>query len=522
MRRPIYSYAFVALACLPVLFLCWQHRDLAHFGQFDDDGIYTVTARALAEGRGYRIESLPGAPLQTKYPPLYPALLAVAWKLSPAPFPGNLPWLLLVQAVVFLAVVAAAAAWLHANRLPVRLAAFVALSPVSAILSSNLLADTLFTALTLTAITFCTKRTRASAWLAGLLAALAYLTRTAALVLLPALVLAALLARRRDLAWRVALPQLAAIAAWHIWLAASLPPHLETVQFYYLDYARINAWNLQGLPWTTLLQKNAEVLLSSLCNLLVFNNSDWPFGHHAARLALFASIAGIVRRWRSKGPDAMPLFAAALTALSLVWSYTPNERLLYPLLPLLLAGLWTELSALASMIAASWRKSSLPNRAAAAVLASVAAAVLLLSAAGAWTGLTHTIPVHLSSERTAATHRSALWQFISKQTRPQTTFLAFNGGALHLHTGRHYYALRTPTSFFYKGDRAGWVGAFSNAASHAQSARASYILFGAPDYWNDLDPDANHRVRAALDRDPRLQPLFTAGPYRIYKLAASR
>ena len=40
-------------------------------------------------GDGYRIESLPGQPYQTKYPPLYPALLAGIWKLNPQ-FPANL------------------------------------------------------------------------------------------------------------------------------------------------------------------------------------------------------------------------------------------------------------------------------------------------------------------------------------------------------------------------------------------------------------------------------------------------
>ena len=58
-------------------------------GSFHDDGIYVITAKALAEGRGYRLIHLPGAPAQTKYPILYPALLAVVWKVWPS-FPENL------------------------------------------------------------------------------------------------------------------------------------------------------------------------------------------------------------------------------------------------------------------------------------------------------------------------------------------------------------------------------------------------------------------------------------------------
>jgi len=58
-------------------------------GVFHDDGIYLSTAKALAEGQGYRLINLPHAPFQTKYPPLYPALLAILWKLYPT-FPDNL------------------------------------------------------------------------------------------------------------------------------------------------------------------------------------------------------------------------------------------------------------------------------------------------------------------------------------------------------------------------------------------------------------------------------------------------
>src|SRR5438128_7525740 len=57
-------------------------------GIFHDDGVYLVTAKALATGQGYRIASLPGEIFQTKYPPLFPLLLAAAWKLYPR-FPDN-------------------------------------------------------------------------------------------------------------------------------------------------------------------------------------------------------------------------------------------------------------------------------------------------------------------------------------------------------------------------------------------------------------------------------------------------
>src|SRR4029079_3419446 len=52
-------------------------------GVFHDDVIYVATAKALAEGKVYRLIDLPGEPPQTKYPFLYPAVLAILWRLWP-------------------------------------------------------------------------------------------------------------------------------------------------------------------------------------------------------------------------------------------------------------------------------------------------------------------------------------------------------------------------------------------------------------------------------------------------------
>ena len=76
-----------------LVFICFT---LAYFrivdgvcGIFHDDGIYVATAKSIAEGTGYRLINLPSSPLQTKYPFLYPAILAIIWKINPN-FPDNL------------------------------------------------------------------------------------------------------------------------------------------------------------------------------------------------------------------------------------------------------------------------------------------------------------------------------------------------------------------------------------------------------------------------------------------------
>src|SRR5271163_909270 len=90
---------FVA-ALAPSAYLAWTLRSMPHLGFYHDDSIYWVSARSLATGDGYRIQSLPGQPYQTKYPPLYSALLAALGKLEPhgpgdRPLPTLFAWLLM-------------------------------------------------------------------------------------------------------------------------------------------------------------------------------------------------------------------------------------------------------------------------------------------------------------------------------------------------------------------------------------------------------------------------------------------
>src|SRR5688500_19545638 len=72
-----------------VLLLALGLSSLAFFsapniiGLFHDDGIYAVVAKALSEGNGYRVISVPGEPYQTKYPFLYSYLLSWAWSINP-------------------------------------------------------------------------------------------------------------------------------------------------------------------------------------------------------------------------------------------------------------------------------------------------------------------------------------------------------------------------------------------------------------------------------------------------------
>jgi len=85
-RRWAIVIAALALAVLiPVYWIAWRAPAV---GMFHDDGVYLVTAKALATGQGYRIISLPEEIPQTKYPILFPLVLSGVWRLAPE-FPEN-------------------------------------------------------------------------------------------------------------------------------------------------------------------------------------------------------------------------------------------------------------------------------------------------------------------------------------------------------------------------------------------------------------------------------------------------
>ena len=146
--------AFIVLL-IPSAQFAWRNADMPDFGRLHDDAVMFVTAQSIAHGHGYRIPSLPENPYQTKYPPLFPAYLSLAWMLNPS-FPGNLatatvliwPWL-----VVFLAL--AWALYRQDGFPPERallLTAALGLSPYMVLFGSLMLSEIFFTCFLLAAL----------------------------------------------------------------------------------------------------------------------------------------------------------------------------------------------------------------------------------------------------------------------------------------------------------------------------------------------------------------------------------
>ena len=412
-------------------------------GVFQDDGMYVVLAKSLATGEGYRYLNLPGAPNATHYPPLYPAFLALLWKIGPA-FPGNVVMFKFANAL--LTALTAALVFLFARRrvrmdiVPAAVAtvAFTACAPV-VLLTVMVLSEPLFLVGLLLAL-FAAERvaddpTPRNALVAGAAAGLLALVRTLGVVVVPATVL--VLAWRRQ--WKAAALIVGAavlvMLPWQLWVSANADALPAVLQGKYGSYTGWLADGFRdgGLPWLARLvwfnlyqlsaQGWATVTVESMLAI------RW-----AATVALTALFAlgwfQLVRR----APVTAWMVAGYLT-LVVAWPFVP-ARFIFGIWPLI--GF---IFVLAVQRVLAWR----PSRQLMPLTWAAAAAVLLLSvgyvrynyrgtARGWWTQLQR-----LSSDRSIP-----LAEWVEANTAPDDVLMADDELLLHLYTGR----LAIPASTF--------------------------------------------------------------------------
>jgi len=232
-------------------------------GAFHDDAIYVILGRALATGAGYRYLHLPGAPSATHYPPGYPALLAILWRLAPR-FPDNV--VVFERANACLLGGSAALAYVLARR-RVRMsapwAAAVAIIGTAAIpslaLATVILSESLFLVVLLAALvvsegivggpsaeseprggrTPVDQGGITAELIAGLLCGAVGLVRTVGIVVVPAAIGVCLVRRRPRAALILGAAAAAVILPWQLWVwrhAADLAPVLQG------EYGSYSGW----------------------------------------------------------------------------------------------------------------------------------------------------------------------------------------------------------------------------------------------------------------------------------------
>jgi hypothetical protein len=220
-------------------------------GIFHDDGIYIVTAKALAEGRGYSLISLPDEIRQTKYPPLFPFLLSLAWIGQPN-FPENIPYLRLVPFGCFLFWCWFTYCWLRDSIGAAIPAASIVLLAASGtwtwFLANSMLSEMPFVCLMSAAVAwFGVDRSQDSPrikWAFGLaaLVSAAWLTRAPGMILVGAGAWVFLVRKQFLVLGCFLAGVLAAMLPWHFWVATAAIAPNEFYDYYgIVNYSSQNA-----------------------------------------------------------------------------------------------------------------------------------------------------------------------------------------------------------------------------------------------------------------------------------------
>ena len=310
-------------------------------GYMHDDGIYLVCARALAAGHGYVIESLPREIAQTKYPILYPALLAPLCVLIP-----SVPQLVL--AVKCLSLVFSGAWLLICHRWLRRslsdsaaadwIVFFTAASPWAVYLSVSVLPDTFFAlvssgaALLLMRVTATgTLRSLALSGAAGGLAAAALLTRSTGMALIAAAVV--------FLLWRQLIRQaivfsavcLLICAPWLVWQASQTAP-IDPLEVYYSKANYLGGHIFKGYGAAQVISILAfNAAYSATIFWLSLGTWTSVAGMAVSGVAAAFIVRALFQAFR-RNPDVPCLWGIAYGAMMLCWLW-PTYRYLTPLLP---------------------------------------------------------------------------------------------------------------------------------------------------------------------------------------------
>lgn len=311
-------------------------------GVFYDDGIYAALARSLAEGHGYRLLYLPGAPAAVHYPPLYPAFLALLWRVWPS-FPDNVVLFRAANALLLGVFAGGFAAYLARRRaLPAPAAALLVAVGATAVpllsVVTVLFAEPLFLVLALGAWWLADAAAEAEgrgalvlAGGAGAVAGFAGLTRSIGVAVAGGVFLSLLLARRRREALASAAAALLLLVPWQVWTAvhrSGVPAVLAANYGTYSDLLRQAGWRwiTPDLLWDVLRP------LGYLAFAAV--RPVWhPWFGAPALVVLVAGSVALARR-----APALGWSLALYVVVVLLWPYAP-DRFLWALLPVLVVAL---------------------------------------------------------------------------------------------------------------------------------------------------------------------------------------
>ena len=422
-------------------------------GVFYDDAQYVVLGKSLATGQGYRFLNLPGAPLGTHFPPGYPALLALLWRVSPT-FPENVALMKFANAILLGVVAMVTYRFAHRTlALPSGLAAAASLAGAATIpsllLSSSIMSEPLFMALLLPVLVWSERETSdsretssiGSPLLLGTVAGALALVRTHGIALVAAIVVAYFVRRRRREAALATAAALMAVAPWLVWVAAhngALPPLVRGAYGSYVSWL-VSGFREQGFHLLVVtLPDNVATIWMSIVRSIV---PDVHWSLDVLVGCVFFALTAIGARTCWRRARVTTLFVIFYFAIVVVWPFSPLR---------FVWGIWPLVMLFPAVgLATAWSTSAVrqnAQRRGALIAATVALSVGIL-------GFNVRGYEHAWWSSNARYHaRRVLPQlaWVARATRPGDVIASDAEAAVYLYTGR----LAVPITSFTAGEYA--------------------------------------------------------------------
>jgi hypothetical protein len=333
------------LAGVVILLGAWQ-MVVGVCGVYHDDAIYVITAKALAQGQGYRLIDLPNSPLQTKYPILYPALLSIIWKIWPS-FPKNL---VAMQGVSLCAgATSVALSYLYMVRFGyfTRGVAFAsgllcATSTMFLYFCTVTLSETTFALFSILALWAIDRQIRfpfdkrSSQILLGLVLALPFLTRTIGMAIIPAGLLALYLSKQR-VRW-VGFGASLIVFPWILWMLIVPKWDQNQINAYYTNY--LSWWSyFGGLDLIRLVSLNILFICISIIkiSLILFSILTLKYGIIILPICIFLGQISITCLLsQAKYLQLLHSYVIFYLCIIVLWPWYPS-RFIIPILPFMIA-----------------------------------------------------------------------------------------------------------------------------------------------------------------------------------------
>ena len=406
-------------------------------GGYFDDGMYVILAKALATGHGYHWLNLPGMPAATHFPPGYPLVLSLLWRMYPS-FPANVI-VFKAASVVFLACSAAGVAIFARRRvgLPRWGAVAVALSASlglpTLILGAQVMSEPLFLALLFPTLLFAERVADGDRRIAAIVAlavavGLVTLVRTHGIAIAAGVGIVLLLRHRIRDALIFGGTVIVVLLPWQIWSRLNEGSLPDAVGGNYESYMTWLAHGFRDLGPSLIVHTITGVAAEIGALLALLAAPSMPRNVKLAAIAVVVGLflLGMRRLWATARVTS--IFVIVYLSIVLLWPFTP-ARFIWGIWPLVFL-----LPILGALEIARWRPDALAPRA--ARLAAIACAFLVAAGYGRYTARTYAGHWWSSVTRRNAEAARPLVQWVRTHTPPDAVVASNYEPMVYLYGGR--------------------------------------------------------------------------------------